>query len=86
MPTTTSPACQKVTVLIAFEVEGLEDEGEGLVEMTASEAQSAANMAAFDYLTFVLEETQGHSQEAVEVHADGYGKARVRLLGPDADA
>lgn len=68
----------RVVVPIAFEVEGLEDH-----EMSTAEAHGAAELAAYDYLAFVLETTQGRAQEDVEVHGEGYGKCRVALKGPD---
>ncbi len=68
----------KVKVEIEFEVESLEAPD----ELTEREAECAAEGAAYDYLSFV--EISGYSSdsESVEVHVDGHGNCRVRLVKP----
>lgn len=62
-----------VRIPVEFEVNS---EEEGLDKQTA---ESAAEQAAFDYLSLV--EISGYSTDTdeVEVHVDGHGKCQVRL-------
>lgn len=61
---------------IRFEVESLEAPG----ELTAREAVSAAEQAAFDYLSFVKISGYSTDTQAVEIHLDGHGPCKVTLL------
>ena len=62
-------------VQIAFEVEADDD-------LEPADAQAAAAQAAFDYLAFVTVSGVNTDTEWVEVHVDGFGKARVKVEGP----
>ncbi len=62
-----------------FEVEAVSDDPE-FGELTEDQARCAAGLAAFHYMTFVLEETQGRSTDTVTVDVDGFGECRVKLI------
>lgn len=70
----------EVTVSVKFAVKSLEDK-EG--EMTEQQAQDAAEHAAFNFLSLV--EITGYASdiEEVEVHVEGYGRAKVRLCNAE---
>lgn len=67
----------KVSVPIDFEVES--DEGEVDREI----AEVAAFQASYDYLSFTKISGYSTDSEEVEVHIDGFGKCRVRLVEGD---
>lgn len=68
----------KVSIPVYFEVEPVEGSEE---EMAASVAMNAVEWAAENHLVFVEEVTQGSAHDDVEVHAEGFGKVRVTLIG-----
>jgi hypothetical protein len=71
----------KVKILIAFDVEPVDDPDN---DFTENHAKSAASQAAYDYLSFT--KVSGHSTDcdSVEVFADGFGPCNVSI-GEDHD-
>ena len=70
---------RRVSGPVVFDVESLEDEDEG--ELTMRIAESAADLAVFNFLSFVKVSGVTTDSETVEVHVDGFGKCKVRLAG-----
>ncbi|RPJ59094.1 MAG: hypothetical protein EHM12_07220 [Dehalococcoidia bacterium] len=66
-----------VSIPVAFEVESLENDDEN--ELTKKIAASAADLAAFNYLSFTKVSGVTTDSETVEVHVDGFGKCKVRI-------
>ena len=62
-----------VRIPVEFEVNS---EEEGLDKQTA---ESAAEQAAFDFLSFCTVSGVNTDTDEVEVHVDGHGKCQVRL-------
>jgi len=74
----------RVAIPISFEVESLEDADES-GELTQKIAESAADLAAFNYLSFVKVSGFTTDSDAVEVHVDGFGKCKVCLAELEED-
>ena len=67
----------KVRILIEFDVESMSSEDDN--PLTEDHAKSAASQAAYDYLALVKVSGYTSEAESVEVHADGFGRCRVKL-------
>ena len=65
----------RVTIPIEFDVDPACAED----ELTENDAKSAADMAAYDYLSFVKISGYSSDSESVEVHVDGFGMCVVSL-------
>lgn len=72
----------RVSIPVVFEVESLEDDDE-TGELTTKIAESAADLAAFNFLSFVKVSGITTDSDDVEVHVDGFGKCKVRLAEVD---
>lgn len=66
-----------VSIPVAFEVESLENDDEN--ELTQKIAASAADLAAFNFLSFTKVSGITPDSDEVEVHVDGFGKCKVRI-------
>lgn len=65
-----------VTIPVALNVKAVEDIADD--ELTEGQAKDAAFMAVWDYITFT--ETGMDTVDVVQVHVDGFGLCRVRLV------
>ena len=63
----------RVEIPVAFEVESRE------VELDECEAETAAALAAYDFLSFCKISGYSTDSDSVEVHVDGIGKCTVKL-------
>jgi hypothetical protein len=67
----------KVSIEVEFEVEAVDDGNKELLE--AGHAESAAELAVTNFLSFCEISGYAVDTDAVEVYVDGFGKCAVKL-------